>query len=48
MKELLSIIKEDNLYPTLVASPNKNGYYEKSGFEVASNGFTAMCIRKPY
>jgi len=47
-KELLNMIKEDNLYPTLVSSPNKKGYYEKFGFEVESNGFTAMCIRKPY
>lgn len=48
MKELLNMLKEDNLYPTLVASPSKKGYYEKLGFEVESNGFTAMCIRKLY
>lgn len=48
MKELLNMLKEDNLYPTLVAGPGKKEYYEKFGFEVESNGLTAMCIRKSY
>jgi len=38
MKKLLNMIKEDNIYPTLVASPNKKGYYEKFGFKVENNG----------
>lgn len=48
MEELLSMLRADGLYPTLVAGPDKKYYYEKFGFEVESNGFTAMCIRKPY
>ncbi|AJA47057.1 ribosomal-protein-alanine acetyltransferase [Clostridium pasteurianum DSM 525 = ATCC 6013] len=47
-KELLNMLREYNFYPTLVAGPNKKDYYKKFGFEVESNGFTAMCIRKPY
>lgn len=48
IKELLNMLREYKLYPTLVAAPNKKNYYEKFGFEIESNGFTAMCIRKSY
>ncbi|MCO7124461.1 GNAT family N-acetyltransferase [Sporolactobacillus shoreicorticis] len=48
MKEALKLLKENNLYPTLVASPRKKNYYEKFGFETESSGFTAMCIRKSF
>ncbi|AGK96826.1 GNAT family N-acetyltransferase [Clostridium pasteurianum] len=48
IKELLNMLKECKLYPTLVAAPNKKDYYKKFGFEIESNGFTAMCIRKSY
>lgn len=40
------MIYENNLYPTLVAGPGKTDYYAKLGFEVESNGYTAMCIRR--
>lgn len=48
MVEVLAMLREDGLYPTLVAGPDKKAYYEGFGFEVKSNGYTAMCIRKPY
>ncbi|MFT8710118.1 MAG: GNAT family N-acetyltransferase [Sporolactobacillus sp.] len=48
MKEALRLLRENNLYPTLVASPGKKNYYEKLGFEAESNGYTAMCIRHPF
>lgn len=48
MEDLLKLLKESNLYPTLVADQDKKNYYKKFGFETESNGFTAMCIRKPY
>ncbi|WP_100488405.1 GNAT family N-acetyltransferase [Sporolactobacillus pectinivorans] len=48
MNESLDMLRENKLYPTLVASPGKKSYYEKLGFETESSGFTAMCIRKPF
>lgn len=48
MDELLSMLREENLYPTLVSGPDKRRYYEKFGFEVESDGYTALCIRKPF
>ena len=48
MKELLNMLREENLYPTLVATPGKVDFYRQFGFETESNGLTAMCIRKPY
>lgn len=48
MNESLKLLRENNLYPTLVAGPGKKSYYEKLGFETESSGFTALCIRKPF
>lgn len=42
------MLREYKLYPTLVAGHNKKYYYEKFGFEIESNGFTAMCIHRAY
>lgn len=48
MEELLTFLKYNNLYPTLVAGQDTKEYYKRFGFEIESNGYTAMCIRKPY
>lgn len=48
MKELMDMLRDSNLYPTLVANPGNEKFYSKFGFEVESKGFTAMCIRKPF
>ncbi|MFT8317592.1 MAG: GNAT family N-acetyltransferase [Sporolactobacillus sp.] len=48
MNESLKLLRENNLYPTLVASLGKKKYYEKLGFETESSGYTAMCIRKVF
>ncbi|MDB5054632.1 MAG: ribosomal-protein-alanine acetyltransferase [Bacilli bacterium] len=48
MTELMTMLRENNLYPTLVATPENDKFYEKFGFEAESNGFKAMCIRKAY
>lgn len=48
MEELMDMLKENNLYPTLVANPGNKNFYAKFGFETESDGFTAMCIRKAY
>jgi ribosomal protein S18 acetylase RimI-like enzyme len=48
MKELMRMLGEQRLVPTLVAAPGKAKFYKKFGFEIESNGCTAMCIRKPY
>jgi ribosomal protein S18 acetylase RimI-like enzyme len=46
MKELMGLLREYELVPTLVATPGNDKFYEKFGFETESNGFKAMCIRK--
>ena len=48
MNELMNMLREENLYPTLVATPGKAEFYRRFGFETESAGLTAMCIRKPY
>jgi ribosomal protein S18 acetylase RimI-like enzyme len=48
MDELMNILRESNLLPTLVATPDNDKFYAKFGFESESNGFKAMCIRKKY
>lgn len=48
MTELMEMLGEQQLMPTLVAVPGKEHFYQQFGFEVESNRFTAMCIRKPY
>ncbi|MUT68335.1 GNAT family N-acetyltransferase [Paenibacillus sp. NEAU-GSW1] len=45
MTELMELLKENELVPTLVATPGNDNYYKKFGFEAESNGFKAMCIR---
>jgi ribosomal protein S18 acetylase RimI-like enzyme len=46
MTELMEMLKENHLSPTLVATPGNDRFYAKFGFEAESNGFKAMCIRK--
>jgi ribosomal protein S18 acetylase RimI-like enzyme len=46
MIELMDLLRENELVPTLVATPGKDEFYRKFGFETESNGFKAMCIRK--
>lgn len=45
MAELMKMLKEHKMKPTLVATPGNAGFYEKFGFKTVSNGCTAMCIR---
>lgn len=45
MDDLMKMLKENNLKPTLVAVPGKENFYGKFGFSSNYNGFTAMCIR---
>lgn len=46
MTELINLLNENDLVPTLVATPGNENFYKNFGFETQSNGFTAMCIRK--
>jgi ribosomal protein S18 acetylase RimI-like enzyme len=46
MEELMDLLNENKLVPTLVATPGNYKFYKKFGFETESNGFIAMCIRK--
>jgi ribosomal protein S18 acetylase RimI-like enzyme len=48
MTELMELLRENELVPTLVATPGNDKFYEKFGFETESNGFKAMCIRKKF
>ncbi|MBW7477531.1 GNAT family N-acetyltransferase [Paenibacillus oenotherae] len=45
MKELMRLLGEHRLMPTLVATPGNVSFYRKFGFETQMNGLTAMCIR---
>jgi ribosomal protein S18 acetylase RimI-like enzyme len=45
MQEVMSLLDEEKLYPTLVANPGNKAFYEKFGFQQEPKGFTAMCIR---
>ena len=45
MEELMDLLAESKMVPTLVASPGNKKFYEKFGFKTESNGCTAMCIR---
>jgi ribosomal protein S18 acetylase RimI-like enzyme len=45
MAELMGMVSESGLLPTLVATPGNAKFYEKFGFQSVSNGYTAMCIR---
>lgn len=45
MKEVMSLLEENRLFPTLVANPGNRAFYEKFGFQQEPKGFTAMCIR---
>lgn len=45
MKEVMAMLAENSLYPTLVANPGNRAFYEKFGFQQEPKGFTAMCIR---
>lgn len=45
MTELMALLGEHGLVPTLVATPGKAGFYAKFGFATECKGLTAMCIR---
>jgi aralkylamine N-acetyltransferase len=45
MNTLMDILKENNLLPTLVATPGKDKFYEKFGFKQEYRNMKAMCIR---
>lgn len=44
-EELMNVIDENNLKPTLVATPGNKRFYKKFGFKQEVNGLTAMCKR---
>lgn len=44
-QELMTILGQHNLKPTLVATPGNKSFYEKFGFKQEINGLTAMCMR---
>lgn len=48
MNEVMKMLKENKIYPTLVASPNNDSFYKKFGFDTYAQGRTAMCIRHPF
>ncbi len=45
MTALMEILQENDLKPTLVATPGNVKFYEKFGFRTNINGLTAMCLR---
>jgi len=48
MSEVMSLLKENKLFPVLTANPGKADFYKKFGFSTESEGYTAMCIKKPF
>ena len=48
MNEVMKMLGENKLLPTLTANPGKASFYKKFGFETESEGYTAMCIKKPF
>jgi ribosomal protein S18 acetylase RimI-like enzyme len=48
MTEVMNILRENRLVPTLVSVPGKEEFYRKFGFKEQDEGMTAMCIRKPF
>ena len=46
MNEVMILLKESNLFPSLVATPGNHDFYKSYGFKTESNGFTAMCKRE--
>jgi ribosomal protein S18 acetylase RimI-like enzyme len=45
MTELMRIIRENNMLPSLVATPGNAGFYEKFGFAGEMKNMKALCIR---
>ncbi|MBN1499790.1 MAG: GNAT family N-acetyltransferase [Spirochaetes bacterium] len=45
MKELMNLLNENKMLPTLVSTPGNEKFYEKFGFKTVCHGLTAMCIR---
>lgn len=45
MAELMKMLNENNLKPTLVATPGNSKFYERFGFRSNCKGLIAMCIR---
>lgn len=45
MTELMRIIRESNLLPSLVATPGNAEFYERFGFASEMKNMRAMCIR---
>ncbi len=44
-QELMTILNQHKLKPTLVSTPGNKRFYEKFGFKQEINGLTAMCLR---
>lgn len=44
-RELMFILEQHKLKPTLVATPGNRTFYEKFGFKQEVKGLTAMCKR---
>lgn len=44
-QELMTVMEQHNLKPTLVATPGNKTFYEKFGFKQEIKGLTAMCLR---
>ncbi|MNC36086.1 Acetyltransferase (GNAT) family protein [compost metagenome] len=45
MEELMRILRQNRLLPTLVSTPGNDAFYRKFGFTEDSHGYKAMCIR---
>jgi len=45
MEEIMNVINNENMKPTLVAVPGKEKFYEKFGFRREINGLVAMLQR---
>jgi ribosomal protein S18 acetylase RimI-like enzyme len=45
MEEIMNVINDENMKPTLVAVPGKEKFYEKFGFKREINGLVAMLQR---
>ena len=45
MNNLMEIIHDNKMLPTLVATPGNVKFYEQFGFRTELKGLTAMCVR---
>ena len=45
MKELMALLNDHGMLPTLVATPGNEGFYAHFGFRPECRGMKALCIR---